>query len=212
VRALVAHLAASLGVDDTRVFATGYSNGGQMAIRLALEAPDLVAAVAPVIASLPAATNSVCRSRGEPVSILFMNGTADPINPWRGGEVALFGGLMKRGRVLSGEDSAAWFAALAGHTGPPRREELADRSPDDGSTVERVLWSGPGRKSVALYAVRGGGHTVPHPAARGPRLLGRTNADVTAAAEIEAFFRAETAGRPKARGGRRGAETGGKPS
>jgi polyhydroxybutyrate depolymerase len=190
-RALVAHFGASWNVDSERVFATGYSNGGHMAIRLALEAPDLVAAVAPVIASLPAETNMVCRVRGAPVSILFMNGTDDPINPYEGGEVSLYGIFLKRGEVVSTEASAAWFARLAGHTGPPERERLPDRSGEDGSTVERARWSGPGRRSVVLYSVRGGGHTVPHPTVRAPRLLGRTNADITAAEEIWLFFSGE---------------------
>lgn len=190
-RALVAHLRARWKVDGERVFATGFSNGGHMAIRLALEAPDLVAGVAPVIASLPAETNMVCRVSGEPVSILLMNGTDDPINPYEGGEVALYGTFVKRGLVVSTEASAAWFARLAGHTGQPERERLPDRDGDDGSTVERARWSGRGRKSVVLYSVRGGGHTVPHPTARAPRLLGRTNADVTAAEEIWSFFSGE---------------------
>jgi len=36
--------------------------------------------------------------------------------------------------------------------------------------------------------VRGGGHTAPHPAIRGYRLLGRTSHDFHAADEIWEFF------------------------
>ena len=133
----------------------------------------------------------VCRVSGAPVSILFMNGTDDPINPYEGGEVALYGILVARGEVVSTEASAAWFGRLAGHTGPPERERLPDRNGEDGSTVERARWNGPGRRSVVLYSVRGGGHTVPHPTVRAPRLLGRTNADVTAAEEIWSFLSGE---------------------
>jgi polyhydroxybutyrate depolymerase len=53
LRALVDLFAEQDGIDRQAVFATGISNGGQMALRLALEAPDLVAAVAPVATSMP---------------------------------------------------------------------------------------------------------------------------------------------------------------
>ena len=188
IRALVAHSTARWNVNADRVLATGVSNGGQMAIRLALEAPDLVRAVAPVAASLPAPTNMSCRVSGVPVSILFMNGTADPMNPYRGGDVELYGVWGNRGRVVSSIESAAWFAKLAGYTGEPERSMLPDRDRDDGSSVERVQWNDGDRKAVALYSIRGGGHTVPHPRARAPRLLGHNNADFAAADEIWSFF------------------------
>lgn len=187
-RALVARLAERHGVDPARVFATGISNGGQMALRLALEAPDLVRAAAPVIASLPAPENLDCTPSRRPVSVLVMNGTADPMNPYEGGTVALHGLIGDRGAVVSSEATVAHFAELAGHEGPGVHEVLPDRAPDDGTTIERTRWSAPGRATVVLYAVRGGGHTVPHPKARFPRLLGRTSRDAVAAEEIWAFF------------------------
>ncbi|HVH07504.1 MAG TPA: PHB depolymerase family esterase [Myxococcota bacterium] len=190
VRALVDRFAQERGIDRTRVYATGVSNGGQMAIRLALEAPELVRAVAPVIASVPATENMDCKPKEVPVSILFMNGSADPFNPYGGGDVVLYGVWGNRGKVLSTVDSAIYFAALAGYAGEPQRDTLPDRDPTDGSTVERARWTEPGKKTVVLYTIRGGGHTIPHPVARIPRLLGRTNADITAADEIWAFFAA----------------------
>jgi polyhydroxybutyrate depolymerase len=190
VRALVDRFAAERGVDRARVYATGVSNGGQMAIRLALEAPDLVRAVAPVIASVPAEENMDCKPSGAAVSVMIMNGTGDPFNPYGGGDVVLYGVWGNRGPVISTIDSAVYFAALDGYAGEPQRDALPDRDATDGSTVERARWSEPGKKSVVLYTIRGGGHTVPHPVARIPRLLGRTNADITAADEIWAFFAA----------------------
>jgi polyhydroxybutyrate depolymerase len=47
-RALVADLAQRISIDRLRIYATGLSNGAMMAHRLAAEAADLVAAVAPV--------------------------------------------------------------------------------------------------------------------------------------------------------------------
>lgn len=48
VRALVATLAEKVPIDRRRVYATGLSNGAMMSHRLAAEAADLIAAVAPV--------------------------------------------------------------------------------------------------------------------------------------------------------------------
>jgi poly(3-hydroxybutyrate) depolymerase len=51
----------------------------------------------------------------------------------------------------------------------------------------RSYRDGPGPE-VALISVEGGGHTFPHPFHRSPRLIGATNADLDAAAEIWRFF------------------------
>ena len=112
------------------------------------------------------------------------------MNPFEGGTVALYGVLGNRGRVLSTAETAAYWAKLAGHDGPPDAAALPDRDPDDDSTVERASWRALGRKDVVLYTIRGGGHTVPHPRARLPRALGATNGDIVAAEEIWSFFEA----------------------
>jgi polyhydroxybutyrate depolymerase len=188
LRALVARLEQELGVDPDRVFATGLSNGGQMAYRLALEAPDLVAAVAPVAAGLPDAENLDCSPAGRAVAILIVNGTMDPMNPFAGGRVALYGLWGDRGTVLSSDASAAWWAALAGHAAPPARRRFPDLRKDDASWAELVTWSdGPGPE-VAHLVLHGGGHSFPHPRWRYPRFLGATNHDVDAASEIWDFF------------------------
>lgn len=197
LRAIVGELEGQFGVDPGRVFATGVSNGGHMAIRLALEAPDFVTAVAPIVASLPSGDNLDCEPTGEPVAVVLVNGSEDPMNPFEGGTVALYGLLGNRGTVHSTQASIEYFAANAGHEGEAEIEPLPDLRQDDGSVVVRHRWEEPGRPEVTLYAVMGGGHTVPHPRMRFPRLIGRTNADVNAAEEIWAFF--ERAGQASAR-------------
>jgi len=127
-------------------------------------------------------------SKGQPVSVLFMNGTADPINPWQGGDVVLWPVLGNRGRVLSAQASVDYFRKLAGLEGVPQVTQFPDRDPGDGSTAERSLWSAPGKHRVALYTIKGGGHAVPHPATHGWRLLGNSNRDIHAANEIWGFF------------------------
>lgn len=188
MRALVSRLARDYAVDTGAVFATGISNGGQMALRLALEAPDLVAAVAPVATNLPTPDNMGCSQSGEPVSLLLMNGTDDPMNPDAGGTVALYGLVGDRGTVQSSQDTVRYWADLAGYTSAPQQRQLEDRDSDDQSHIEVQLWQRSGAESVALYTVVGGGHNTPHPVMRAPRLLGGNNADVVAAEEIWSFF------------------------
>lgn len=52
VRALIDDLETRAQIDRARIYATGLSNGAMMAYRLAVEAPDLVAAIAPVAGAI----------------------------------------------------------------------------------------------------------------------------------------------------------------
>ncbi len=186
--AVVESLATNANADSSRVYATGLSNGGNMALRLGLEAPGIFRAVAPVATALPSDNNLDCTKSGEAVALLLMNGTADPMNPYQGGTVALYGLLGNRGEVLSSEASVAYFASLAGHTQAPVQRRLADLDPDDVGTVLVTEWLSPGKAPVALYTVEGGGHAAPHPQMSLPRLLGGSNHDFVAAEAIWQFF------------------------
>lgn len=80
VRAVVADAAEKSCVDARRVYATGMSNGGMLAFRLACEASDVFAAVAPVAADLRVAQ---CTPE-QPVALIAFNGTSDTAVPFRG--------------------------------------------------------------------------------------------------------------------------------
>lgn len=172
-----------------QVFAVGLSNGGHMAFRLALEAPDFIAGVAAIAASLPAATNSECTPSGEPVAVLVLNGDADPVNPYDGGRITAIGPINRRGEVQSSLDTARYFSTLAGYTEPPFEHRYPDSDPADGTVATRMVWTASDRPEVDLITIHGGGHTIPHPAKAMPRILGRTSHDVPAAEEVWRFFR-----------------------
>lgn len=188
LKAIVERLVETDSADADRVFATGVSNGGHMSIRLALEAPGFVRAVAPIVAALPSGENLGCSESGEPAAVFLINGTEDPMNPFEGGTVALFGVWGNRGTVHSTPETIAYFAGLAGYEGDPEIRQVPDVRPDDGSRILEHRFAAPGKPEVVLWAVEGGGHTVPHPRMRFPRIIGATNADVNAAHEIWAFF------------------------
>jgi polyhydroxybutyrate depolymerase len=189
--ALVDKLVSEIGVDPGRVFATGVSRGGHMAFRLALEAPSRFRAVAAVSANVPTPENFKCKPAVEGTSsVMIMNGTKDPLNPFAGGEVKLFG-LLKRGKVRSSRDSGQYFADLNNIAGTPQTNETQVA---DGVHVQRVLWRNGSRVEVELVAIHGGGHGIPQPYWRYPRILGPTPREPNGPAVIWAFFERQ---RPK---------------
>jgi polyhydroxybutyrate depolymerase len=183
---LVENRVADLGADPHRVFAVGSSRGGFMAFRLALEAPPFFRAVAAVSANVHTAENFKCRpSHDGTSSVLIMNGTKDPIVPFDGGTVSLLGFSYKYGRVMSSEDSARFFANLNHLGGAPVTVEtqLAD-----GVSVNQTTWKNASNVEVELVAIEGGGHGMPQPYRRHPRLLGPSLNEPNGPELIWAFF------------------------
>ena len=183
--ALVERLRRERGVDPARVFVAGLSNGGHFVFRLALERPARIAGAAVFAASLPTAANNVCRALGPPPPMMIVNGTSDPINPYEGGAVTLFG-FGNRGMVLSALDSARHFAG--GASGPVARR-LRPRLGSDRTWVGQAVWRRPGGSEVMLLSVHGGGHVVPQPVYRPPRLLGAVTTAVDGPDAAWDFFR-----------------------
>jgi len=183
LRALVKDLAGRFPVDPARVYATGASNGGMMSIRLACEAGDLFAAVAPVIGSMPAALAESCRP-ARPVGVMMINGTDDRLVPYEGGM-----GLLRRGSVLAAEDTARRFAAANGCAALPTTETLPDRDVEDDTRAVRVRYDGCRTGGgVTLYRIEGGGHTWPMGAPYLPRLAGRVSQEIDATTVIWYFL------------------------
>jgi poly(3-hydroxybutyrate) depolymerase len=86
---LLEHLAAALNVDRQRVFAAGFSNGGQMVHYLGARTTNTFAAYASIGASIgggQVGTNIVyIPPPAEPVSVLIVNATNDCARPFWGG-------------------------------------------------------------------------------------------------------------------------------
>ena len=175
-----------IGVDPGRVFATGISRGASMALRLALEAPSHFRAVAAVSENMPTPENCKCRPIGHGTSsVMIMNGTEDPLVPFDGGDVNLFGLFVKRGKVLASQQSGQYFADLNHIAGAPGTNETIV---GDGVRVEHVLWRNDSKVEVELVAIHGGGHGMPQPYRRHPRLLGPSPREPNGPDVIWAFF------------------------
>lgn len=181
---LVDRLVAAHGFNPQRVFATGVSAGGFMSLRLALESPQRFRAVAAVSANVPAAGNFKCKPVASGVSVLLMNGSADPLVPYAGGEVSLWGLFFQNGQVLSSADSAKFFVAqnqLPVATQP-------DAVQSDTENLQRLLWRDEGRFEVELVTIIGGGHGMPQPYWQRPRLLGPSPMEPNGPELIWQFF------------------------
>lgn len=81
-RAVVEQVSARACVDDRRVYATGFSNGGGMSYKLACDAADIFAAAAP--AAFDMIEEMAC-TPSRPVSVFAHRGRRDFIVPYNGG-------------------------------------------------------------------------------------------------------------------------------
>lgn len=186
LRSLVERLAAQGVVDRDRVFVAGPSIGGMMTLRMACEAPDLIAGAVVAIAALPEGLDCPAAA---PLPMLFLHGTADRIVPPEGGRIggdSIF--IRNRGRVGAVADTVALFSARNGCDGYTETA-LPDRAPDDASRAFRRDYRGCAAP-LAHYVIEGGGHTWPgaRPLRLGAALIGATNQDFSATAAIEAFL------------------------
>ncbi|MBW2523099.1 MAG: prolyl oligopeptidase family serine peptidase, partial [Deltaproteobacteria bacterium] len=84
VKAIVTEVSAQVCVDPTRIYATGISNGGALSHRLACEAGDVFAAVAPVSYPLDFTPFSGCQP-SRPMPVMHLHGTNDLVVPYGGG-------------------------------------------------------------------------------------------------------------------------------
>ena len=189
VRAVVADIGAKgTALDRGRTFAAGISNGGFMSFRLACEAADLFAAVAPVTATMPADLGPRCKPSA-PVAVLVINGTADPLVPYAGGHVRTMFSL--RGEIWSTDRTVAFWAKHNQCAEPPEVRAMADRDINDGSRVIDVAYARCAGARVRLLRVEGGGHTWPGGAQYLPvSWVGPTSRDIDASEVIWRFFRA----------------------
>lgn len=189
-RAVIADLARRTGVDPSRIYATGHSNGAGMSYRLALEAPDLVAAVAPVAGAAMGPTEGST----EAVPILHIHSVDDPRALYGGGEGPPFPLTNRTVMHQPVEEVLAFWAGVDGCPDEPRVAETlrapAD-GPDAGQWAEKLVWEGCTRAPLIHWRLHGAGHGWPGHRLdrRRERLVGPSTELLDAAEEVWAFFR-----------------------
>jgi polyhydroxybutyrate depolymerase len=191
LRAIIQRFRMMNGGAGSPVFAVGYSDGGEMAHRLAIEAAPEIEAIATIEANLPAANDSLCQAGGQPSRAAIISGTDDPVMPFGGGEITLFGLTAGRGEMRSAPQTAEYYVAAHHIADAPETTRLPHKESWDKTSVEQLVWSRDGSPVVEFYTIKGGGHVIPQPAYRWPRFLGRQTEDLNAPAAIWAFFAGE---------------------
>ena len=172
---LMAKLEASYNIDPARVYITGYSNGGSMALTLACRLPRKVGAIGTVAAgarSLPEKLDSA------PVPLISFHGTADRAIPFGGGRSKISFGIS--------------FAAVRDWV-----DKWAQRNGCDGAPVETRITANISRLAystcsdhadVILYTVSLGGHSWPGGKPLPEWYVGRTNNEIKASSLMWDFF------------------------
>jgi polyhydroxybutyrate depolymerase len=189
-RALIADVERWHSIDAHRVYATGISNGGFFSNRLACDLADKIAAIASVAATMPKLLVADCKP-SRAVSVLYMQGTEDPLVPINGGPIGFVGG-RKRGENISLADSAKFWCDTDRISSGPQVKDLPDRF-DDGTHVRREIWTG-GKDDteVNVYTIEGGGHTWPGGPQYLPKIVvGRTSQNLNATRTIWEFFQGQ---------------------
>lgn len=175
-----------LNVDEDRVYATGLSNGGAMAHRLACERSTRFAAIAPVGAGNQVAAVQGCNI-ARPVPVLAIHGTADPCWSFEQSTAAC---AQEDDQIKVGvQETVAGWVERNGCVGEVVAEALPDAA-EDGMTTARESHTGcVDGADVVLLRVENGGHTWPGGEQYlGKNQVGEVTRDFDADDEIWAFF------------------------
>ena len=187
--AILEELKAEFNVDESKVFATGISNGGFMTNRLLCERPDVFKAGAVVTASMAEDFMADCNP-DQPVSLMVINGLDDPLVPYNGGDIRLFKKGKSRGRVISTDDYIKFWMEQNNCDVSTRKDSLINTIKDDGTRVLRASYGGcDAEEEVVLISIEGGGHTWPGGRQYlGERWIGKTSREIVACDVIWEFF------------------------
>ena len=145
---LIDTIASNYQIDQNRIYACGYSLGGDMTFELGCKLNNRIAAIALVARTMQANPNSFC-SPVHPTGVLTILGTDDLVSPYNG---IVFGGLEY---YIS---AAATHSYWATHNKCVTTAIMSTVSP----SVERYTWStASGCAYVEELKVIGGGHDWP---------------------------------------------------
>lgn len=203
VREIVRQLESEIPIDRSRIYATGLSAGGGLSLELALEAPDLVAAVAPVAPvpfqpARPWLRYCDALPGHQDVSIALVAGTADPHVSYNPGASTMYPDARYPGMEQTRD---TWLKAL-GIKGEPVVERFPDLVQDDSykptsgvksSTMEVQRYPlGPRGQELWYFKGVGMGHWWPSPQPNSPSMwptFGKTNQDIDFADLAWEFFK-----------------------
>ncbi|HLW84236.1 MAG TPA: PHB depolymerase family esterase [Candidatus Sulfotelmatobacter sp.] len=146
-------MALKFSVDAERIYATGLSEGGLMAMKVGCSMADRVAAIAPVGAAMP--KTMICLP-SRPLAVVMINGTSDPVVPYGGGTEHNL-----RVPVVSVEDSAKAWAKMNHCAEKPTQSKLPAHEKGGMETKVETYDGCQQGAQVVSYSVKGAGNTWP---------------------------------------------------
>lgn len=142
INALIDELSSDYLIDQERIYACGYSNGGFFSYALACYLSDKIAAIGAVSGTM-LDTSSTC-TPGHPTAIISIHGTSDDVIPYEGDSY-----------YFSNETVVNYWTNFNNTTTTP----VLTTFDDNGTTIEHYQYSGGDSEvSVAHYKVISGGH------------------------------------------------------
>lgn len=200
---MINKVASIVNLDQRRIYAVGYSNGGHFVFRLAC-VTNCIAGIAIVAASMLASSENNC-TNSQRVPALFFIGTDDPLVPSTdashkeelgklgaavglGGLESLSAPMAKIGGMMTAEETVDFWVSHNQSSASPYTSQMPDTNPHDGTRVTRLTY-GAYNNEVVYYRIEGGGHTWPGALINGPKdIVGRTTDDINASEIIADFF------------------------
>ncbi|PWE18489.1 hypothetical protein DDZ18_02470 [Marinicauda salina] len=164
-------------VDETRVYAVGFSGGGRMASELACRTPERFAAIGAVGGLRHPGGARACRRADPAVSIIAFHSVDDPINPYR-----YEAGAAPPYWTHGVDEALSRWAATNGCAARPVVERASARA-------ERIVYDdcrGGGR--VVLHRLSGSGHVWPGSGFAFPERLGAPEPEIAATPMIVDFL------------------------
>lgn len=190
---MISYFVNKFQINTDAVFVTGISNGGHMCYKLGYELPDAIKGIAPFVANLPEDFNNDCQPKNKAMSVLVINGTADPINPYEGGWVVIQQD-SSRGSVMSTQKTVNYWKNLVPCSNTPKVQNYEDYTMEDGSTVTHFKYDCTNTNTkIEHLKIVGGGHVVPIKDTpdlpeRAKKFIGLKNRDINAPMMVLDFF------------------------
>ena len=155
VDALINEISSNYNVDLNRVYACGYSLGGEFTFEVGCRLNSRIASIGVVARTMQTYTFNNC-SPSHPTGVLTILGTDDAIS--------LYNGVFWQGTqyYLSADEVHTYWSSFNNCSSQPVITQLPNTNTSDGSTVERHVWSDAnGCSYVEHLKVIGGGHDWP---------------------------------------------------
>tara|TARA_B100000401_G_scaffold187215_1_gene125945 strand:+ start:2185 stop:3168 length:984 start_codon:yes stop_codon:yes gene_type:complete len=155
IDAIISELSSQYSIDIDRIYACGYSLGGEFVYELLCRLNDKIAAGVAVARTMGQYQYENCNPE-HPTAIMTILGTEDYESNYNG---VIYNGITY---YISADDTHQYWAYYNNTEDEPIEIELPDNNTNDGSTVTKRIWeNGDSCVSVVEYRINGGEHDWP---------------------------------------------------